>query len=45
MDLSGIIVVISGTALFFGFIAWMAFISRRNNSENFPTEINSRKDE
>lgn len=33
MDLSAIIVVIGGTALFFGFIGLMAIYSRRKNRE------------
>ena len=31
MDNSAIIVVVVGTLLFFGFAAWMAIYSRRNN--------------
>lgn len=33
MDLSAIIVVISLSALLFGFIGWLAIYSRRNDSE------------
>lgn len=33
MDLSAIIVIIVLSALFFGFIVWMAFHSRKSDSE------------
>lgn len=39
MDLSAFIVVLLMTAGFFGFILWMAFYSRKNNSEKLPAEI------
>lgn len=37
MDINGILVVISLSAFIFGFIAWIAFIYRRNILKN-PVE-------
>ena len=39
MDLSAIIVVISLTALFFGFIVWLAVYSRKNDSQKSSDDI------
>lgn len=51
MDLSGIVIVLLGSVLFFGFIVWMAIVSRRNNrklnpdrSENKYFEIGKRQE-
>ena len=43
MDLSAIIVIIVLSALFFGFIVWLAFTSRRNEAGEISSETTERR--
>ena len=43
MDTSAIIVIIVLSGLFFGFIVWLAIISRRNEAEEISSETTERR--